>query len=75
MISLIMLKKIESDIIKLMNKWRNDGQVVGLNNPEGDAEKIFFCFWNNMLALAEISHGDYNFHRWTSKSAEKYSVK
>ena len=24
--------------------------------------------------VAEISHGDYNFHRWTSKSAEKYSV-
>lgn len=44
MISLIMLKKIESDIIKLMNKWRNDGQVVGLNNPEGDAEKKFLLF-------------------------------
>ena len=28
-----------------------------------------------MLALAEISHGDYNFHRWTSKLAEKYPVK
>ena len=24
--------------------------------------------------LAEISTGDYNFHRWTSKSAENYSV-
>ena len=26
------------------------------------------------LFLAEISLGDYNFHRWTSKPAENYSV-
>ena len=26
------------------------------------------------LFLAEISLRDYNFHRWTSKSAENYSV-
>ena len=26
------------------------------------------------LFLAEISLGHYNFHRWTSKSAENYSV-
>lgn len=27
------------------------------------------------LFLAEISTGDYNFHRWTSKPTEIYSVK
>ena len=26
------------------------------------------------LFLAEISLGDYNFHRWTSKPTENYSV-
>ena len=26
------------------------------------------------LFLVEILHGDYNFHRWTGKSAEKYSL-
>ena len=36
--------------------------------------RIVLLISTTKLFLAEISTGDYNFHRWTSKPTEIYSV-
>lgn len=36
--------------------------------------KLVLTISTTKFFLAEISSGDYNFHRWTSKTTEYYSV-
>ena len=48
----------ESDFDKLMN----------------DMEKMMLSIRTSKFLVAEISSGDYNFHRWTSKPTEYYFV-